>query len=218
MDGSSLSLQENLRALADLRRTNRLLFGSLPVKRALLAHLESGDRVLDLGTGAGDVADDLSRAARRRGKALTVIGVDFKLSHLVAGRRWHPRQHRVVARADALPFADGSVDWTFSSLLFHHFGLEDNRRILHEMRRISRRGVAIVDLRRSALLSTVIRPLLRWVARVGRVAAYDGVLSVRQSWPIIRVRGLAQEVEGSVVRRRFPFRFSLVLRKEGDQP
>ena len=211
MDGDDLRLEETARALDDLRRTNRRLMGYLPVIRSLLPHLEDGQTVLDVGSGSGDVAEALRNGAARRGKDLRLIAVDFKLRHLLLGRRSSPDQLRVVASAEALPFARGSVDWSFSSLFFHHFGSDQNRQIVGEMRRVSRRGAVVVDLRRSILLRWLIRPLLRLVSRVGPVAAADGLTSVRASWSMEEVQSHFCREAGVRLRRRFPFRFVLHL-------
>jgi ubiquinone/menaquinone biosynthesis C-methylase UbiE len=211
MDREDLNLEDNLRALEDLRRTNRWLLGYGPVIRTLLPLLHQGQTVLDVGAGMGDVGAALARAARRRGRPVRMVAVDFKLRHLAHGRRPFPDQLRVVASAEALPFATGSVDWSFSSLFFHHFDGATNRRILSEMERVSSAGVAVVDLLRSRLLSSFIRPLLRWVLRAGPVATFDGTLSVAQSWTWPALQQLTQDLPGARLVRRFPFRFALVL-------
>jgi SAM-dependent methyltransferase len=220
MDGDHLNLGETERALADLRRVNRLLLGYRPVVRAVLPWLLQGNGcegrtpvLLDLGTGSGDVAAVVAERSRRRGRKVRVLGVDRKLRHLVVGRRRHPEQWRVVASADALPFAGGVVEWSFSSLFFHHFGAEANRRILCEMRRVTRRSVFIIDLRRSFLLRLLIRPLL-WILGVGTVAREDGAVSVRHAWSPEQVRALLatqEHTSAPELRRQFPFRFSLIL-------
>jgi ubiquinone/menaquinone biosynthesis C-methylase UbiE len=219
MDGETLSFVATERALADLRRVNGLLLGYGSVVRTLLPRLlrergpDPGPQILlDLGTGSGDVAAAVQRAARRRGILLQPLGVDIKLRHLAIGRRRHPEQWHVVASAEALPFAQGAVDWSLSTLFFHHFGGPANRRIVTEMCRVTRRAVGIIDLRRSALLRWFLGPLLRLLG-VSTVARIDGEISARHAWSLSQVRtlgttlGLAPEE----LRRRFPFRFSWVL-------
>jgi len=82
------------------------------------------------------------------------------------------------------------------------------------MRRVSSEGVAVVDLRRSGLLSALIRfalPLLgaSWVTR------HDGQTSARTSWTLPEVEECARGFAVSELRRRFPFRFSLVIGGKG---
>ncbi len=217
MDQPGLSLAETERALADLERVNRWLFGIGATLRTMLPLLAAGpprQSVLDLGTGSGQVPEVLARKARRRGVELTVVGIDRKLSHLVIGRRRRPRQLRVVAQARALPFRDGAVDWSLSNLFFHHFEHAGNRLVLAEMRRVARRGAVVVDLRRSRLAPFVV-PLLLTLVGTARVARYDGRLSVHQAWDLDEVEALVAAAPTwglpAQLRRRFPFRFSLVL-------
>lgn len=212
MDSDSLSLAETIRALRDLERVNRWLLGLGASRRALLHLLAPGTRpvLLDLGTGSGQVTRALRRRAARRGVELEIIEVDRKLSHLVYGGAPNNVRCCVVADAAALPFRDCSVDWSFSNLLFHHFNAMTNLEIIREMRRTARRGVLIVDLRQSVVAHLLIHLLLPLLG-VGRVAFHDGVVSTRQAWTLGTVVQLTSGMPVRELRRRFPFRFSLVI-------
>lgn len=227
MDGE-LSYCEARRALADLDRVNRFLQGVAAARRALVPLL-APDRagsptgstgrngpatLLDVGAGTGRLTRAVARAAERRGTRVRWVILDRRLTHLaVAGerRRNADRLLRVAASVEALPFRDGAFDWTVSNLVFHHFGARANREILAEMRRCSRRGTAVVDLRRSRLAPWLIR-LLFPLLRIGRVARHDGLLSLAQSWTVAEVAELVRDLPVVELRRRFPFRWSLVLR------
>ena len=214
MDGLSLALPDTEQALADLDRVNKRLFGYHACNRTLLPRLIAGPRcqiLIDLGTGSGRVSTKLRQIVLRQGVSLRVIGVDRKLSHLLFGRRRGASQLRVVADAEALPFRATAADWTFSNLLFHHFASEKNGRILAEMQRVASRGAAIIDLRQALCARGLIRLLLP-LLRIGRVASYDGKLSTDQAWCLGDVRQITASMPVEELRRRFPFRFSLVLR------
>jgi len=201
------------RSLVELARVNRWLLGHLPVRRTLLPRIAAGpseQRLLDVGTGSGDVADGLARRAARRGRRLGVVGVDRKLSHLLVGRRLGRRQLRVVADARALPFRDGSFDWSLSTLFFHHFDAPTNRAILAEMRRASTLAAVVVDLRASRSgrwLGRLAIPLLA----VGPVTRHDGRVSLARGWRLGTVERLVAGLPVVELVRRFPFRFALVL-------
>lgn len=226
MDGP-LPYPEARRALDDLDRVNRALFGVTAARRALLPRLLGGPRpgdrsgtrtlrVLDVGGGSGRLAAALGRAAERQGTAVRMVNVDRRLTHLLVGRDDSDRAPlHVAASAEALPFRHGAFDWTFSNLLFHHFGGRENRALLDEMLRCARAGAVVVDLRRSraaAWLARLLFPLLG----VGRVALHDGLLSLEQSWTAGEVEELLAGFPVVELRRRFPFRWSLVL--EADRP
>jgi ubiquinone/menaquinone biosynthesis C-methylase UbiE len=185
----------------------------LAPRKTLLPRLLSGpasQSLLDLGTGSGQVPASLARAAARHDIRLLVVGVDRKLSHLVIGRQLNISQLRVVAAAHQLPFRNRSFDWSLSNLFFHHFLAAENLKILGQMRRVSRRGAVVIDLRQSRVGRLVAR-LMLLLLRVGPVARYDGKLSMDQAWHIREVQGLTSNQSVDELRPRFPFRFSLVL-------
>lgn len=200
-------------ALGELRRVNRWLLGHGPVRRTLLPRLAAGPRqqlLLDVGTGSGEVAAGLARRAAEAGRRVRVVGVDRKLAHLLAGGARRPRRLGVVADARHLPFRDGAFDWSLSTLFFHHFEAAGNRRIVAEMRRVARRGAVVVDLRQSALARRV-GPLLIAALGVGPITRHDGRVSLARAWPLPAVAALVEDQPVVELRRRFPFRFSLVL-------
>ncbi len=213
MDRPDLPLDETVRALSDLERVNRWTFGLLPTLRAVGPLLARGPRrqlLLDVGTGSGQVAAALKRVAGRSRREVDVIGLDRKLSHLLFARRRGAVTSAVVASADALPFAEGAVDWALSTLLLHHFDRDDGRALIDEMVRVSSRGAAIIDLRRSWLASLLIRLILP-ILGVARVASHDGKLSADSAWSLPQVRKLVDDLPVSELERRFPLRFSLVI-------
>jgi SAM-dependent methyltransferase len=201
------------RALRDLERVYRLfLAGGRDLRRLVLRELAmaSSPWCLDLGAGGGHVGRDLVRDAARAGRALKVIGVDAKLAHLLAGRRFGSPQLPLVADAEALPLRDGVVGCALSHLFFHHFDAAGNRRVLAEMCRVARSAV-VVDLARSALLRVLVRPGLRLLA-LSDVAYEDGVVSVERSYAFADLAAVAAGFPVAELQRRFPFRWALVMR------
>jgi ubiquinone/menaquinone biosynthesis C-methylase UbiE len=138
------------------------------------------------------------------------VGLDLKLRHLVIGRKLGAHQLRVVGDATALPFRDGVFEWSFSTLFFHHFEPEANRRVLSEMRRVSRAGAAVVDLRPSRLAPRLLLVFFRLVG-ASEITRHDGQVSFERSWAIADVARLTAGLPVRELRRRFPFRWSLVL-------
>ena len=106
-------------------------------------HLAAGGRVLDLGTGTGQLAIE----ALTRWPALSVVGIDASgemraMADTEAARRLAPevreRFETTVAFADELPFPDSAFDLVLSSFVVQ---LVPNRaRVLREVRRVLRPG------------------------------------------------------------------------------
>jgi SAM-dependent methyltransferase len=92
----------------------------------------AGARVLDLGAGDGYLCELLAARGAR------AVGVDFsheELARLRARvRRLEPRPWAVAARAQALPFADGSFDACLCHLAF--MLMEDAPAVVRELARV----------------------------------------------------------------------------------
>jgi ubiquinone/menaquinone biosynthesis C-methylase UbiE len=101
--------------------------------RAWLAGGARG-RVLDLGTGTG-------RNLPRLAGDAPPVGLDPCAGSLARARRRHPAALLVQARAEALPFRDGTFDTVVSGLVF--CSVEDPDAALAEIRRVLAPGGAL---------------------------------------------------------------------------
>ena len=108
------------------------------------AHLEPGQRVLDVacGTGALTVA-----AATRVAPGGVVVGLDAYPDMLALARRKHTGIEWHAGRAESLPFAEASFDAVVSQFGLMFF--DDRAAALREMQRVLRPGgrlaVAVCD-------------------------------------------------------------------------
>ncbi|AKU17197.1 methyltransferase domain-containing protein [Luteipulveratus mongoliensis] len=94
--------------------------------------LTSGDRVIDVGSGAGRAVAELAS----RGHA--AVGVDPDPTMLSAARQRFPGATFVTGYAEDLPFEDQSVDGVRIDKVLHN--LVDPARAMTEMHRVLRRG------------------------------------------------------------------------------
>ena len=120
LDSGRLSRSEVEANLADLARLNRLPGGTDASVRAIEQLIGTGNdvRILDVGTGAGDMPIAFARRGWR------VVATDINPDVLaVAGRgtrgTW-PESSSSKPTSSGLPLDDGAVDVAHSSLLLHH--------------------------------------------------------------------------------------------------
>ena len=203
------------RSLEDLDFVNRFWGNARVLARRIRPRLrpsrDSRFTILDVGAGAATLSRDLAERLGRGGARVSVVALDLQWRHLAAGRAG-PREGRgpaVAADAFALPFPDGSADWIVSTLFFHHFSPAENVRLLKELSRVARGGLALLDIRRS-LLPLLFVSLAGRVAFKTRVSLEDGLASVRQAYTAEEARQFAAEaLPGARVERVFPSRLMI---------
>jgi ubiquinone/menaquinone biosynthesis C-methylase UbiE len=96
------------------------------------ARVASGTRVLDVGSGPGDVA---ARAAERGARA---VGLDLAQAMVSLAAEVHPGLDFIVGDAQSPPFEECSFDAIVGNFSFHH--LRDQARALAAWRRLLRPG------------------------------------------------------------------------------
>lgn len=178
-------LAENL---ADIARLNRL-----GATRALLAHLApffarhrgpAPLRVLDLGTGGGDVPAAVVRWARARGRRVSVLALDLQPEVLAcagAAARDLPEVRLVAGDALQPPVRRDGVDVALCSLTLHHLPEAAVVRLLRLMADAARLGFVVSDLRRSRLAYAAAWLTTRLISK-SRLTRHDGPLSVLRAY------------------------------------
>jgi SAM-dependent methyltransferase len=188
LESGRLSRSEVEANLADLARLNRLPGGTDASIRAIerLMGTGNGARILDVGTGAGDMPIAFSRRGWR------TVAADVNPDVLAVARARLARVASVeVIEADALalPLDDGAVDVAHCSLLIHHLAPDEAVVALREMRRVARRGVVVNDLRRGPFPVAVTWVTVMALGR-SRVTHIDGMASARRSYTVAELDGL----------------------------
>jgi ubiquinone/menaquinone biosynthesis C-methylase UbiE len=188
LESGRLSRSEVEANLADLARLNRLPGGTDASIRAIerLMGTGNGARILDVGTGAGDMPIAFSRRGWR------TVAADVNPEVLAVARARLARVASVeVIEADvlALPLDDGAVDVAHCSLLIHHLAPDEAVVALREMRRVARRGVVVNDLRRGPFPVAVTWVMVMALGR-SRVTHIDGMASAWRSYTVPELDGL----------------------------
>lgn len=207
MDGPVDDVDELAANLRDIAFANARLGGTAPVVRALRRIDAARLSVLDVGSGAADVALALVRDASRRGVTLQVTCLDQSEQMLAIARetaRGDPAFAFVRADGGAVPFGDGAFDVVICTLALHHFDPPGARAMLRELRRVARIAPVVCDLRRSTLGFA-----LTWLwsrTTPNRLTRHDAPLSVRRAYTPDEAIALAREAGWRAPRvRREPF-------------
>jgi ubiquinone/menaquinone biosynthesis C-methylase UbiE len=114
-------------------------------RTAALARIQSGDNVLDVGCGTGELAMEVQH---RVGPAGRVAGIDPGTQQ-IARARWKAARRRVpidfrIGVIEQLPFTNQSFDVVLSTLMMHHLPAGLKRQGLAEIARVLKPGGRLI--------------------------------------------------------------------------
>lgn len=212
MDTVAVSEGEFGRCLGDLGRVNLVTRAAVPT----LAFLRRATRefprdrplrILDVGSGGGDMLRRIGRWARRRGQAVALTGLDL-----------HPHSTATANRADAdaIRYVTGDIfDWTYgesfdlivSALFTHHLDDASVVRFLRVMEERAALGWFVNDLHRHPVAYEGFR-LMAAAAGWHSFVRHDGAVSVERAFRARDWRRYLAEagISEAQIRWYFPFR------------
>jgi len=222
MDDPSADPAQLQRSLRFIRRINFFLGYTRATLRYLQRFSRSWKRgqtirVVDLGTGSGDIPLAILRWADRRGLDVRIVGVErhgATAAIAAAHAADHPRLRIVRGDVLAMPFADGAFDYAITAMFLHHLTDEQAVVVLRTMDRLARRGVVIADLLRH-------RRAYHWIrfftAFSNPMVRHDASVSVLQAFSEDEAIQLAKRAGLAYLKYHghFGHRFVLAGQKDG---
>jgi SAM-dependent methyltransferase len=177
---------EDFRAcLLDLHVVNRLTLAYRPTLDFLDRLVASKDihtlRIVDVGSGGGDLLRRIERWAKRRGVAVRLVGIDLNpYAARTAEEFTSPDSQIEWITGDAFSY-DQPIDVVVSSLFTHHLAEVEIVRFLAWSEAVARCGWFINDLARERApyrLFGMLSKAMRW----HRFVQHDGPVSFRRSF------------------------------------
>jgi 2-polyprenyl-3-methyl-5-hydroxy-6-metoxy-1,4-benzoquinol methylase len=170
-------------------------------------------RVLDVGTGAGDIPLALYQWSQRQGVRLTLVAIDNHPDIVHATHGVVSLQPVDLIQADGLflPFRPQTFDVVICSTMLHHLEWPQATALLQAMATVARHGMIVNDLRRSWFHYGSAWLLLAVISR-NRLTRHDGPLSVLRAYCVDEVRQMASMagLQGARVSPVLGYRWLLV--------
>jgi hypothetical protein len=171
--------------LSDLGQVNRLTLSYRPTLAFLdaVAAAKPGQalRIVDVGSGAGDMLRRVERWAVRRGIRVTLTGIDLNPYAARVALEVMPASSAIQwITGDAFIYAE-PVDVVLSSLFTHHLDEHEIVRFLGWSESVARFGWFVNDLCREVVpyrLFGLLAKAMRW----HRFVQHDGPVSFRRSF------------------------------------
>jgi SAM-dependent methyltransferase len=217
LDKGDYTPEEYEGCIVELQRVNRWLGDASALRDSLLAEIEKLNlgnfSVLDVGAGSGELLRVVADWARKSDRKAQLTGVELnaRSAKAIAARAVQfPEISALRGDAFRLPFVDGQFDYALCSLFTHHFKNVEVVRILRELRRVSTRGIFVIDLHRHPVAyffyTTIGRLFLH-----NRLIREDGALSILRSFTPEELLDLAVSagLDNPRVARHFPYRVVL---------
>jgi SAM-dependent methyltransferase len=150
-------------------------------------------RIVDLGTGSGDIPRLIADYSRRIGVQVEIDAVDRQPATLEIARKLSADYPEISCHeANILEWHSGECyDIVLCTLALHHFSDEDAVSLLRQSRELSRRFVLVSDLRRGFFLQAGVYLLTALIFREP-MTRYDARLSAVRAFSFSEMRDLAQ--------------------------
>jgi ubiquinone/menaquinone biosynthesis C-methylase UbiE len=217
IDTGDYTEEEYRTFLREIRFINRWIGDRWALQKSLLAEIDQLKlqqfSVLDVGAGSGEILTEIARFARDRKSSAFLVGLDLNemaVQSIAAERKTYSEINPVRGDALNLPFAEGAFDFAICSLFTHHFTDDGVVEIMREMKRVSRRGIYIIDLHREPGAYRMYK-LFCAVFRISKLVRDDGLLSIKKGFQPSELGDLAKRAGFAHAKTRTVFPARVVV-------
>ena len=198
IDTGDYTEEEYKTFLREIRFINRWIGDRWALRKSLLKRIDELDlrtlSVLDVGAGSGEILKEIALSARNRKAEAFLVGLDLNelsaQSIAIEGKSFS-EINSVRGDALSLPFRDGAFDFAICSLFTHHFSDDGVVEIMREMKRVSRRGIFVIDLHRERGAYRMYK-LFCFAFRISKLVRDDGLLSIKKGFQPDELSQLAE--------------------------
>ena len=193
LDTGDYTAEEYSRWQREMLWVHRFWGEERAIKNSLLLDANSLENVsvLDVGAGSGGILKFIKRELNGRTRLLAAGELSDEALATVKAESSTTGIAPIKCNALHLPFADGSFDYTITTLFLHHLVDEDAIRLIKEISRVSTRRFYIVDLNRHPVgyyAYRVLSPIF-----LQKFTQEDGALSILRSFTSSEMLDLAEK-------------------------
>ncbi|MBK9154479.1 MAG: methyltransferase domain-containing protein [Chloracidobacterium sp.] len=218
IDTGDYTPEEYTAFLREIRFINRHLGDRRALRKVFLPEIKklraAEFSLLDVGAGTGELLSEVADLARANKKTAHLVGLDLNersACEIAAASRDCPEIAAVRGDAFMLPFADNAFDYSMCSLFTHHLSDEQIPLVLVEMSRVARRGIFVIDLKRSST-AWVLYQIFCFAFGISPLVRQDGLLSIRKGFTDQELRENARSIRSQELKVMKVAPFRLVLR------
>jgi ubiquinone/menaquinone biosynthesis C-methylase UbiE len=217
LDTGNYTTEEYENCIVELQLVNRWMGDAHSLRATLLREIEARSlknfSILDVGAGSGELLRVAAAWARQTNRRVRAVGLELNersAESINEESESFEEISSVRGNALELPFADSQFDYVMCSLFTHHFLDDQVIKILHEMSRVAKRRIYVIDLHRHPIAYFFYTTLGKLVLH-NRLLRHDGALSILRSFKVDELLELAQRagLRDIKVERHFPYRLVL---------
>jgi len=207
MDDFSITDERIDNALTELKIINKFLGGNNTSRVGIKKLVpRNNSTILDLGGGGSDNFNFLKSSSTK------IYNIDLNIRACKFAKDSETKLNVICADALKLPVKAKQIDIAHVSLFFHHFSEKEIIKILNSLKKISKLGIVINDLRRSILAFMGIKILTSLFSKSNMVKN-DGPLSVKKGFSKSELNNILNKCgfHEYKIYRKWAFRWLVII-------